>query len=110
MAPVSYWILPIVHFTNREPYRQGREASVQSLDWYLENGYYYIVTSSYMYETYVRWPGVAERYPKTMAFYQSLEERATLLAEFRPPLENNGRDFVATDLPTIPTIRVYQLP
>jgi hypothetical protein len=63
-----------------------------------------------MYEDYTRWPGVAERYPKTMAFYQSLEEGATLLAEFRPPLEDNGRDFGTTDLSQIPTLRVYQLP
>jgi hypothetical protein len=110
MAPVSYWILRIVHFVNREPYRQGWEASVQSLDLYRENDYRYIVTSSSIYEDYTRWPGVAERYPKTMTFYRSLEERATLLAEFRPPLEDNGRDFGTTDLSQIPTIRVYQLP
>lgn len=109
-APVTYWILPIVHYSNREPYRQGTEASVQPLSWYRRNGYRYVVTSTYMYEAYTRWPGVAARYPKTMAFYDSLEEEASLLAEFRPLLEEDGRDFVTTDLSTIPIIRVYELP
>jgi hypothetical protein len=104
----SYWVQPIRHYVRGEDYRQGREATVQPLALYRAEGYDYVVTSTHPYNSYLHWPGVAERYPQTMAFYDSLAQEAELLAVFRPAVED-PRDFTITDLDPIPAIRVYAL-
>jgi hypothetical protein len=105
----AYWIASIRHHINGEAYREGREASVQPLAWYQAQGYEYIVLSTLVYDSYRHWPGVAERYPRTMAFYGQVAREAELLAEFEPVI-TDPRDFTATDLNPIPTVRVYRSP
>jgi 4-amino-4-deoxy-L-arabinose transferase-like glycosyltransferase len=105
---LTYWILPIHHFICCQFYLEEQEATVEPLDWYRTKGYEYIVTSSLVYNSYRRWPGVAARYPQTMAFYDSVAEEATLVAEFKPVIQD-PRDFTNVDLNPIPTVRVYRL-
>jgi len=102
------WVLPIQHYVNGEGYQIGREATVEALDWYKINGYRYFVISNLFLSSYQRWPGVAGRYPNTMAFYRDLPTHATLLAEFTPVIADPRED-TATDMDMIPTIRVYRL-
>jgi hypothetical protein len=104
----TYWVLPIQHYIRGQPYLEGREATVQPLDWYRAHGYEYIVISSMVYNSYHFWPGVAERYPRTMAFYDEVAHEAELLAEFKPVV-NDPRGLMHTDINVIPTIRVYRL-
>lgn len=105
----NYWIWPIRHFIRGQDYRARREATVLSLDEYRAEEYELIVTSDLVYNSYRRWPGVAERYPRTMAFYDQVSREAELLAEFRP-VWRDPRDFTTTDLMPVPTIRIYRLP
>jgi hypothetical protein len=105
---LSYWVLPIQHFVSGQAYLEGQEATVHTLDWYREQGYEYVVLSTLPYNSYVRWPGIAQRYPLTMAFYHGVAHDGQMLAEFEPTFED-WRDFTNTDLNPIPTIRVYHL-
>ena len=104
----SYWIEPIRHYINGQAYSEGREATVRSFDAYRAEGIEYVVLSTLPYSSYLRWPGVAERYPRTMAFYEGIDQAAELQAEFEPVVAD-PRDFTSTDLNPIPTIRVYHL-
>jgi len=104
----TYWILPVRHYINGQAYLEGREASVQPLAWYQAHGYEYVVTSSLARIPYLHWPGVAERYPRTMAFYDEVEQEAELAAQFEPVVQD-WRDFTSTDLNPIPTIHIYHL-
>ena len=108
-SPATYELKSIGHALGREGYREHQEASVESLAAYHAQGFEYIVTTSYPFELYTRWPGVAELYPKTMGFYEALTHEAILLVEFVPPVDDR-RDRTRCDLLPIPTIRVYRIP
>lgn len=105
---LNYWVLQIRHYIVGQSYLEGREATVQTMDWYRDHGYRYVITSDLVYNSYMHYPGVAARYPKTMAFYADVAQQGKLLAEFAP-VAQDPRDFTFTDLNPIPTIRVYDL-
>lgn len=104
----AYWVLPIEHAIMGQPYLEGHEATVQSLDWYRANSYEYVVTSSLAYDAYHNWLDVPERYPRTKAFYADLALQADLVVAFRP-IAADPREATSTDMNSVPTIRIYRL-
>ncbi len=61
----------------------------RSLDEYRQEGYQYLVVSSYIYDRHFTEP---ERFPETVAFYRELFAEANLLQRFVPSSTRGGTE------------------
>ncbi len=70
-------------------------ATDHTLEDYCRDGYQYLVTSSYVYQRFLREPN---RHPSEAAFYRRLFSEGNLLQQFEPSTTREG-----------PVIRIYEL-
>jgi hypothetical protein len=95
----------------------GTGLAERSIDWYREQGYQYLIASSFIYQI----PLVSsEQDQERKAFYASLEREFTEVQTFHPTRDGSEPDFIFDEIygPAIslwqrerpgPTIRIYQV-